>query len=226
MSLTEGSPISGRGPRRRTAARQSSDGPAARRASPAQRRRGAELENALLDAAWDELVERGYDAFTIESVAERASTSRAVVYRRWPSKPDLVMAAVAHSGQREPATALPDTGTLRDDMVELLASANRTRAPFGIIATARLGAYYAETGRSFAQLRDTFLAGRPSTVDLLLDRAVARGEVDPARLVPRVRSVAFDLYRHELLMTLQPVPDEVIESIVDDVFLPLVRAGA
>ena len=60
-------------------------------------------------------------------------------------------------------------------------------------------------------------------VETIVARAVERGEVDPARLSPRVVGVAFDLYRHELLMTLKPVPDAVLESIVDEVFLPLVR---
>jgi AcrR family transcriptional regulator len=186
------------------------------------RRRGAALENALLEAAWEELGEKGYDAFTIESVAARARTSRAVVYRRWPSKPDLVMAAIGHSGFRL-RVDVPDTGSLRDDMIDLLRSANRERAALGILMSARLGAFYAETGRSFADLRQTYVSGRTTALDRLLDRAVERGEVDPARLTPRVRGVAFDLYRHELLMTNRPVADEVIESIVDEVFMPLVR---
>ncbi|GAB3917350.1 TetR family transcriptional regulator [Microlunatus endophyticus] len=186
------------------------------------RRRGAALENALLDAAWEELAEKGYDSFTIESVAARARTSRAVVYRRWPSKPDFVMAAIGHSGFRL-RVEVADTGSLRGDMVEMLRSANRNRAPLGILMSARLGAFYAETGRSFADLRETYVAGRRTGIDELLDRAVRRGEADPARLTPRVRGVALDLYRHELLMTNRPVPDEVIESIVDEVFIPLVR---
>lgn len=190
-----------------------------------QRRRGAALENALLDAAWDELVERGYDAFTIESVAERAQTSRAVLYRRWPTRPELVQAAVVHAGQKE-RVATPDTGSLRQDMVELLRRANQARARLGIIMALQLSGYYAETGTGLSQLRSAFLAGRGSAVDTLLSRAVQRGEVDSAKLSPRVAGVPFDLYRQELLMTLKPVPDEVIESIVDEVFMPLVRASA
>lgn len=186
------------------------------------RRRGTALENALLDAAWSELAEKGYDGFTIESVAERARTSRAVVYRRWPSKPDLVMAAIGHGAFRQ-RVDVPDTGSLRDDMIDLLRLANRERAALGILMSARLGAFYAETGRSLADLRQTYVTGRTTALDQLLDRAVERGEVDPVRLTPRVRGVAFDLYRHELLMTSRPVADEVIESIVDEVFLPLVR---
>jgi len=51
------------------------------------RRRGAELEAALLDAAWDELQAVGYAGLTMEAVADRAGTSRAVLYRRWPNGP-------------------------------------------------------------------------------------------------------------------------------------------
>ncbi|GAA4161979.1 TetR/AcrR family transcriptional regulator [Gryllotalpicola daejeonensis] len=188
-----------------------------------QRRRGAALESALLDAAWAELEEKGYDGFTIESVAERAKTSRAVVYRRWSSKPELVTAAVKRwvdSGHTE----TPDTGSLRGDLLAIFRRANRTRAPYAVLMSARLGAYYAETGTSFADLRETLVGGRTSTIDAVLDRAAERGEIDAAKLTPRVRSVAFDLFRHELLMTLKPVPEEVIESIVDEVVLPLVGA--
>ncbi|AYG03375.1 TetR/AcrR family transcriptional regulator [Gryllotalpicola protaetiae] len=189
-----------------------------------QRRRGEALENALLDAAWDELDEKGYDGFTIESVAERAKTSRAVVYRRWASKPELVTATVARWAQQGRAI-VPDTGTLRGDLLEIFRRANETRAPYAVLMSARLGAYYAETGTSFADLRETFLSGRTSTLDTVLNRAAARGEIDAAKLTPRIRAVAFDLYRHELLMTLKPVPEDVIESIIDEVVLPLMKKG-
>ncbi|MFC4243876.1 TetR/AcrR family transcriptional regulator [Gryllotalpicola reticulitermitis] len=192
-------------------------------APPAQRRRGVALENALLDAAWAELEEKGYDGFTIESVAERARTSRAVVYRRWASKPEVVTAAVGHwaSGAQ---VDVPDTGSLRGDLLAIFRRTNRTRAPYAMLMSARLGAYYAETGTSFADLRETFLSGRTSALDAVLDRAAERGDIDATRLTPRIRGLAFDLYRHELLMTLKPVPEEVIESIVDEVVLPLMRA--
>ena len=191
-------------------------------ARPPQRRRGAELENALLDAAWDELVDKGYTGFTIESVADRASTSRAVIYRRWQAKPDLVRAAVVHAGEKE-RVAIPDTGSLRDDLVELLRRANRSRAWLGIVMALQLSGYYTETGTGPSDLRSAYLSGRENAVGTLLSRGVERGEADPAKLSPRVEAVPFDLYRQELLMTLKPVPEEVIESIVDEVFMPLVR---
>lgn len=188
-----------------------------------KRRRGSALEAALLDAAWEELVDKGYDRFTIESVAERARTSRDVIYRRWPSKAELLQAAAIRAGKQE-EVVVPETGTLRGDLIELLRQANRTRAQLGVQMILQLGGYHAETGTSFADLRSAFLSERGSAMQVILERAIARGEVDPAKLTPRVIAVPFDLFRQELLMTLKAVPDEVAESIVDEVFLPLIAA--
>jgi hypothetical protein len=52
--------------------------------------------------------------------------------------------------------------------------------------------------------------------------AVERGEADPARLTPRIIDLPFDLFRHEMMMTLKPVPDHVLRQIVDGIFIPLV----
>lgn len=196
--------------------------PADGEAAPVQRRRGAALRDALLEAAWAELIDRGYDALTMESVAARAKTSRAVLYRRWPAKPDLVAAAVAEHAFRD-RVRVPDTGTLRGDLIALLRAADKARTPFAILITSRLGSFHDESGTSYADLRDRMLAGRPSSLQMIFDRAVARGEVDPAKLSPRVVDVAFDLYRNEVLMRQSSVPDDVLVSIVDEVALPLVR---
>jgi hypothetical protein len=58
----------------------------------------------------------------------------------------------------------------------------------------------------------------------LLARGVDRGEIDRSKLTPQIASLLPDLLRHELLMTLRPVPNAVIAEFVDDIFLPLVRA--
>ena len=97
-----------------TVSRQTSPDPPA-----ATRRRGAALEGALLDAAWTELQSAGYAKLTMERVADRAQTSRAVIYRRWPSRHELVIAALLH---RRPAGAarVPDTGSLREDVLAIM----------------------------------------------------------------------------------------------------------
>jgi AcrR family transcriptional regulator len=186
-----------------------------------RRRRGQELERALLDAAWAELVEGGYGSFTIEAVAERAHTSRPVVYRRWPTREDLMLAAIRHQGAGNPGP-IPDTGSLRGDVIELVEYGNKHRLGLAAVLSAQLGAYYRETGKTPADLRGEFMRGRPSAMEVIMQRAIDRGEVDPARVTPRITTLPFDLFRNEILMTFAAVPANVIEEIVDDIFLPLV----
>ncbi|KAB8186493.1 TetR/AcrR family transcriptional regulator [Microbispora catharanthi] len=193
----------------------------------ASRRRGAELEEALLDAAWDELVSVGYGGFTFEGVAARAQTSRPVVYRRWASRADLAIAAIGHYGRKDPF-AVPDTGSLRDDLVALLRWMSERRGELAVVMSMQMSEYFAETDSTLADLRERLLAerGGPRLMEQVLDRAAARGEIDPRRITARLADLPVDLIRHELLMTGRPVSEDVIAEIVDDVFLPLVRLRA
>jgi AcrR family transcriptional regulator len=186
------------------------------------RRRGEALEVAILEAAWDELSERGYTNLTVDSVARRAGTSKPVLYRRWADKQKLVEAAVVHRNALQQISPA-DTGSLRGDLIAVLTELSERQGPFLVQLSLLLSGYFAETDTSFAELREMFLAGRRSGRDEIMERAVGRGEIDPAKLTPRIASLPFDLLRGETMMTLRPVPPEVIEEIVDTIFLPLVR---
>jgi AcrR family transcriptional regulator len=190
-----------------------------------QRRRGPALEEALLDAAWAELTERGYDDMTIDAVAVRAGTSRAVLYRRWPNKQELVLAALAHEVAKD-VVALPDTGTLRGDVIALLQEANKLRLGLVAALMTRLGGFYQQTGRSLADIRALVMGGRDAVLEQIIQRAIDRGEIQPGQVTDRIASVPVNLFRYEILMTLQPLPDETIEEIVDEVFLPLLASRA
>jgi AcrR family transcriptional regulator len=194
-------------------------------AAPARRRRrGPELEAALLDAAWDELVEAGFAKLTMESVASRAGTGIAVLYRRWANKDELVLAALEHYRTSHPVD-LPDTGTLRGDLLAALSGMGRARpAFFAIAAASSLSGLQAGTGLTPAQIRDRILGDQPvPRIRAIYQRAHDRGEIDLDRIPPPVLAMPFDLVRHDLLMDLKPVQAERIRSIIDDLFLPLVR---
>jgi AcrR family transcriptional regulator len=193
--------------------------------APPQRRRGEALETALLDAAWEELTEHGYDELTIDAVATRAGTSRAVLYRRWPSKQDLVVATLTQYVKTEFVDA-PDTGSLRGDVIALLKLANKLRVRLAMLVFTQLGGFYRDANTNLAELGAFVQGGRDAMLDEVMARAVARGEIQAGQVSDRVARVPVDLFRYELMMTLKPVADEVIEEIVDTVFLPLVRLGA
>jgi AcrR family transcriptional regulator len=190
-----------------------------------RRRRGPQLESALLDAAWDELVEVGFAGLTMESVAARAQTGVAVLYRRWANKDQLVLAAIEHYGQSRPVE-IPDTGTLRGDLLALLTSMSSARATFmAVAAAAGFSGLLASTGLTPAQARDKILGDQRVRGDqIIYRRAHDRGEINLERIPPAVLVMPFDLVRHDLLMNLGPVKPERITSIVDEIFLPLVSS--
>lgn len=188
-----------------------------------QRRRGRALEQALLAAAWDELTERGYDGFTIDAVAARSGTSRAVLYRRWSSKQELVLATLAYVAGKDVVVA-PDTGSLRGDVIGLLQQANKVRIGLAAQVFTYLGSFYRDTGTSLADLSAFVRGGRDSAMEEVIQRAIDRGEIDRERVTERIGRLPADLWRHEILMTLRPLSDEAIEEIVDTIFLPLLAS--
>src|ERR1044072_1280453 len=86
------------------------------------RRRGTELENAILRAAADELAEAGYPGLTVEGVARRAGTNKNAIYRRWPNRAALGVAAYRHLA--EDTVQPPRTAALREDALTLLRAIN------------------------------------------------------------------------------------------------------
>jgi AcrR family transcriptional regulator len=186
------------------------------------RRRGAELEEALLRAAVDELADRGYARLTIDRVAQRAGTNKTAIYRRWPNRAALAFAAYRHFVAQP--TALPDTGVLRTDVLELLrGAAARMASPVGGEILRGVMSETHGDPELFRHLREE-LAQEPGAMMTILGRAVARGEARPGSLRPRVATVPVVLLRQEYLMNPgAPVSEETLAEFVDEVFLPMVR---
>ncbi|MER7282348.1 TetR/AcrR family transcriptional regulator [Dactylosporangium sp. NPDC000244] len=190
------------------------------------RRRGAELEQAILRAAADELRESGYAGMTMDRVAVRAGTNKNAIYRRWPHRAALGIAAYRHLS--DAVMPNPDTGTLRGDALEMLRRANETwSSPHGAILRGLLAAA-AEDPALLELMRERSGAATMDRAWLsMLERAVARDEAPPAAAHPRVATTPMMLLRAEYAMRGIPtVPDEVLVEIVDEVFLPLVRGRA
>jgi AcrR family transcriptional regulator len=188
-----------------------------------RRRRGAALEGAILEAAWEELLDHDYGSFTMEAVATRAGTSRPVLARRWENRSDLAVAAISHYHQNNPVEA-PDLGNVRDELITLLQTFSDRGARTIIRVLLNMSEYFLESNSSIADLRQRIVGvGRMKEV---LARGVKRGELDKSKLTPRISTLPVDLVRHEVIMTHKPVSRHVIKEIVDTVFLPLVATRA
>lgn len=182
-------------------------------ATPASRtrRRGAVLENAILDAAWDELVAVGHNRVTVGAVASRAGTNKAVLYRRWPNRTELLVAAIDRRVVRLNEQPI-DTGSLRTDVIALLnairhrcAAVNELPYPGGELA---------------AHVRRRAAADGFGQMDEILRRAKARKEISDV-IGDRMAHLPIHVLYSELALASRPVTDRIVVEIVDDVFLPL-----
>ncbi|MEJ3750471.1 TetR/AcrR family transcriptional regulator [Actinomycetes bacterium KLBMP 9797] len=180
-----------------------------------QRRRGPELDAAILEAAWDELAAVGYARLTMEGVAARANTGKQVLYRRWRNRIELVISAIRHRWSSI-ADEPPDTGSVRADVLALM---RRMVTRFEQLGPDLVAALIAESG----EIGPDFPASMSDAMTIIVDRAATRGEVRRAALTPRVTTLPTDLLRHELLLRRHPVGEATLTEILDDIFLPLVQ---
>lgn len=190
------------------------------------RRRGAELEAAILDAAWAELSEHGYGRLTMEGVAARAGTSKPVLYRRWSSRAELALAAWNSRVSVEEEVA--DTGVLREDLMALFARIARRADSMvnGVIAGVMAEAFRHPEITELLRDRLASPTGLTDAVRRIVDRAVERGELPPVELPHRAARTPLDLVRNEFMTCGGPVDETVIAELVDDVYLPLLRGLA
>lgn len=141
----------------------------------AGRPRSAEADDAILAATLSLLAELGFDGMSVEAVAERAGVGKATIYRRWDSKQELVAAALASINAQ---LATPDTGSAREDMVELMRSVHRvsTSAPLGP-SLSRLLLASAHNPALMEAVRASLIARRREMGRVILERGMARGEI-------------------------------------------------
>ena len=188
--------------------------PAGASAGQRGRPRSREADRAILAATLELLASKGLAAMSIEEVAARAGVGKATIYRRWPSKGLLALDAfVASFREQQP---LPDTGTLRGDLTAALRAWVRavTSTPMGPMLTGLIAeAQHDQELR--AAWRDRVLEPLRSQHRIMLDRAIARGEI-PASVD---REVVLDLFfgaaQHRLLLGHLPLTDDFIREVVD-----------
>jgi AcrR family transcriptional regulator len=186
------------------------------------RRRGKVLEAAIFDVVLQQLAETGYVNFSIERVAAGAGTSKPVIYRRWPTRAQLVYAALRANRPVLSSFEAPDTGTVRGDIMVILRRVSEMvdevspEVIFGLIAEL----LHERDASLFAEVHER----NAKIMREILTRGVGRGEIAAEKLTPRLASLPFDLVRYQLLVLQQPLSAQDIEEIIDRIFLPLVRA--
>jgi AcrR family transcriptional regulator len=174
-------------------------------------------ETELLAVTLELLQEHGYDRLTVDAVAAKARASKATVYRRWPSKAELVLAAFIE-GVRQVAVP-PETGTLRGDLLrqgEVICEHGRQHA-------GTIRAVLVEVSRSpalYDVMQHQFIEQRRALMNHILQQAVDRGEIDQAAIDDEL----WDLLPHYLIFRSifpgRPPTRQTVQALVDHVIIP------
>ncbi|MFJ6013538.1 TetR/AcrR family transcriptional regulator [Streptomyces sp. NPDC092952] len=178
--------------------------------------RGPRAAEAIFDTTLRHLAERGYARLTIEAVAQEAGVNKTTIYRWWPSKPALLRAALIHARALE--LDIPDTGSLRGDLVALVERiigmlTNGRTEPVARALTSGTGLPDDE----LASLTRDFFANRFSREQPVFTRAVARGELpedtDPMLLLDLIAGAVWV----RVLLRREPAPPDFARDVVDAV---------
>jgi AcrR family transcriptional regulator len=192
-----------------------------------QRRRGAALEDAILDAAYAELTEAGFTAFSVEAVAFRARTGKASIYRRWNSKNDLVMDALCAALPTPEACGISmdiDDGVSTFDALRGVAHAIAAVITSPAGDAMRAIKCEAATDPDLARLIDErFQAPRRAALLGLLRRGVERGEVRPEAATQLVADVVPAVLTHRVILQREPLTEADIAAMIEQVFIPLIE---
>ncbi|GMA32739.1 TetR/AcrR family transcriptional regulator [Litorihabitans aurantiacus] len=181
------------------------------------RRRDAAKDAAIVAAAHQLLVERGFDAMTMDDVAERAGVGKATVYRRWTTKVHLAVEAMTTAIPALTLDAVPDTGSLRGDLMTIPALIHRARedAATDLLGPARDHPEIAD------QLHQRLARDRVTVLRGLLERAQVRGEVAPDRDLDLIAVVGPAVIFYAKAFSGEVFSPELLERVIDGVVLPL-----
>ena len=187
------------------------------------RKRDLSRDPEILEAALDVLAETGYYGMTIDMVASRAKAGKATIYRRWPSKAELIIDAVA--GMRKddlPASELSDTGTLRGDLVAMLKPHSieegdrKFQIMAGVLAMLSQAPELAEAANA------SIIQPRVQANLVFMQRAIDRGEISPDCDIQTLSLVTPAMIAHRILILRKPINREFLISLIDGVLLPAV----
>jgi AcrR family transcriptional regulator len=178
------------------------------------RPRSLEADRAILAATLDLLASRGLAAMSIEEIAARAGVGKATIYRRWPSKGLLALDAFVGSFQAQ--QPLPDTGTLRGDLIAALTAWVEavTQTSIGPMLTGLIAEAQHDPSLR-AAWRERVLEPLRSQHRVMLDRAVTRGEIPATVDQEIVLDLFFGAAQHRLLLGHLPLTDDFIQTVVD-----------
>lgn len=187
------------------------------------RRRGEVLRDAVFAAALAEIADVGLRRVSMESIASRAGTGKAALYRRWPNVRALVIEALGNTMDEIDPPLPESTGSLRTDLLLIFGRiASALGTPSGRVVL-ELVSEASRDPDMMAELQARYGSRRQLEAVRLIEQAMLRGEIPRQDLDPFVLMAAPALIFHQLILTGTPASEEQVAHIVDHVVLPLLR---
>lgn len=181
------------------------------------RRRDPSVDDRVLTATLELLIDGGFEAMTMEAVATRAGTGKAGIYRRWGTKQILVVDAVLRSGLGAPDLVGPDSGSLRHDLAAIVgsetakATAEKTRLLQGLLIVIR------EDAKLRQVVLDALIEPRVTAIRTALRRARERGDISPSVDIETLAVVLPSMLFYRLLVSREPVTRAWQHEIIDGI---------
>lgn len=175
-------------------------------------------DEAIIDAAIEVLVREGYDRLSMEGVATAAGVGKATVYRRWASKADLVIDALA---TLKPALDNIDSGTLDGDIELMIAASCSPYSQRLLQVMVSICSALPREPDLLDAFKTRFTESRIARITEMLERARQRGELGPDIDVDIAASIVPSMMLQRVLMTGQPAGRVYAEQIVSSVLLPV-----
>jgi AcrR family transcriptional regulator len=176
-----------------------------------------EREHRILTVAVELLSEVGFDRLTFDAMAARAGVSKTTLYRRWPTKHELVIDAVRRRAGF--SFTVPDQGSFRADVLEALRLVGNWLRRDGAMLRNLVDA-----GRRDADLREATERQLAQPLDgmweQVIDRAHGRGEVRSGVDLSWLNELAQGVLINRILVADVPVTDAYLERLTDEVLLP------
>src|SRR3984957_10609380 len=174
-------------------------------------RRGEHVRQTVLAAAFEELAATGFAAAPVAGGAKRSGVPEPPVYRRWVTRENLFVAALLE--RSADAIPAPDTGSIKGD---LLAIVREVLAYVGSPAgTAILRAATLPVDHVYADAREAFWARRLDTLAPVVSRGIERGELRAETGGRLLLEMLIAPIHGRLLLTGEPVDDDLAEQLVD-----------
>lgn len=189
------------------------------------RKRDPKLDDSILEAALDILAEKGFDSMTMDMVAARAKAGKATLYRRWPSKPELVRdALIFMSRSSVESGSLPDTGSLKDDLLAVIKPYSSEHGQRKIRVLSRLGSFFSDHEK-FADEAIRGIFAPWNAINLaLMQRAKERGKISKKADTELMCEIIAAVTAFKTNFQKKSFTRACYETLLDKVLLPAMKA--